>query len=110
MRCPWTHTAPTVLDHSLLETHFSTVSSFQVNACVATHIGDRQDQQDRVAIITSPRNPGALLAIVADGMGGRTGGRAGAQEEKGKGAHLPGHARNGSGGRTGGSSRDPPWQ
>ena len=80
MRCPWTHTALTVLDHRLLETHFSTVSSFQVNACVATHIGDRQDQQDRVAIITSPRNPGALLAIVADGMGGRTGGRQAADQ------------------------------
>ena len=80
MRCPWTHTALTVLDDSLLETHFPTVSSFQVNACVATHIGDRQDQQDRVAIITSPRNPGALLAIVADGMGGRTGGRQAADQ------------------------------
>jgi serine/threonine protein phosphatase PrpC len=69
-----------VLDHRLLETHFPTVSSFTVNACVATHIGDRQDQQDRVAIITSPRNPGALLAIVADGMGGRTGGRQAADQ------------------------------
>jgi serine/threonine protein phosphatase PrpC len=55
-------------------------SSFTVNAVVATHIGDRQDQQDRVAIITSPRNPGALLAIVADGMGGRTGGRQAADQ------------------------------
>lgn len=80
MRCPWTHTALTVLDHRLLETHFSTVSSFTVNACVATHVGDRQDQQDRVAIITSPRNPGALLAVVADGMGGRTGGRQAADQ------------------------------
>ena len=80
MRCAWTHTALTVLDHSLLETHFPTVSSFQVNACVATHIGDRQDQQDRVAIVTSPRNPGSLLAIVADGMGGRTGGRQAADQ------------------------------
>jgi serine/threonine protein phosphatase PrpC len=56
------------------------VSSFRVNACVATHIGDRHDQQDRVAIITSPRNPGAMLAIVADGMGGRTGGRQAADQ------------------------------
>ena len=56
------------------------VSSFKVTACVATHIGDRHDQQDRVAIITSPRNPGALLAIVADGMGGRTGGRQAADQ------------------------------
>ena len=56
------------------------VSSFKVNVCVAQHIGDRQEQQDRVAIITSPRNPGALLAIVADGMGGRTGGRIAADQ------------------------------
>lgn len=48
---------------------------FQVSACTAEHIGDRSEQQDRVAIITSRRNPGALLALVADGMGGRTGGR-----------------------------------
>lgn len=56
------------------------MSSFKVNACVATHIGDRHEQQDRVAIITNPRNPGAMLAIVADGMGGRTGGRQAADQ------------------------------
>jgi PPM family protein phosphatase len=50
-------------------------SRFKVSACCADHIGDRPEQQDRVAILTSRRNPGALLAIVADGMGGRTGGR-----------------------------------
>lgn len=48
---------------------------FRVSACTAEHIGDRPEQQDRVAILTSRRNTGALLAIVADGMGGRTGGR-----------------------------------
>ena len=56
------------------------MSSFKVTACVATHIGDRHEQQDRVAIITSERNPGAMLAIVADGMGGRTGGRQAADQ------------------------------
>jgi serine/threonine protein phosphatase PrpC len=50
-------------------------SRFKVSACTAEHIGDRPEQQDRVAILASKRNPGALLAIVADGMGGRTGGR-----------------------------------
>jgi serine/threonine protein phosphatase PrpC len=49
--------------------------TFKVNACVAEHVGDRADQQDRVAVITSPLHPGALLALLADGMGGRTGGR-----------------------------------
>ncbi|MEP6607999.1 MAG: protein phosphatase 2C domain-containing protein [Burkholderiaceae bacterium] len=56
------------------------MSSFKVTACVGTHIGDRHEQQDRVAIITSERNPGAMLAIVADGMGGRTGGRQAADQ------------------------------
>ena len=48
---------------------------FKVSACTADHIGDRAEQQDRVALLTSRRNPGTLLAVVADGMGGRTGGR-----------------------------------
>lgn len=48
---------------------------FKVAACIAEHIGDRAEQQDRVALLTSPRNPGTLLIVVADGMGGRTGGR-----------------------------------
>lgn len=48
---------------------------FKVSACIADHIGDRGEQQDRVALLTSKRNPGTLLAVVADGMGGRTGGR-----------------------------------
>ena len=59
---------------------FPACPASQSTLCVATHIGDRQDQQDRVAIITSPRNPGAVLAIVADGMGGRTGGRKAADQ------------------------------
>jgi serine/threonine protein phosphatase PrpC len=80
MRRPWPDTARSRPDDRLLETQFSIVSRFKVSACVATHIGDRHDQQDRVAIITSPRNPGALLAIVADGMGGRTGGRQAADQ------------------------------
>jgi serine/threonine protein phosphatase PrpC len=56
------------------------VSRFKVTACVAEHIGDRTEQQDRVAILTSKRHPGALLAVVADGMGGRTGGRMAADQ------------------------------
>lgn len=80
MRRPWDATARSRPDDRLLQTSFPTVSSFKVSACVATHIGDRHDQQDRVAVITSPRNPGALLAIVADGMGGRTGGRQAADQ------------------------------
>jgi len=50
-------------------------SNFKISACVAEHIGDRLDQQDRVAILTSPHHPGTLMALLADGMGGRSGGR-----------------------------------
>ncbi len=55
-------------------------SRFKVSACIADHIGDRSEQQDRVALLTSKRNPGTLLAVVADGMGGRTGGRMAADQ------------------------------
>jgi serine/threonine protein phosphatase PrpC len=51
------------------------MSRFKVTACTAEHIGDRSEQQDRVALVTSKRHPHALLAVLADGMGGRSGGR-----------------------------------
>ncbi len=53
---------------------------FKVTACTAEHIGDRAEQQDRVAIVTSPRHPDSLLAVISDGMGGRTGGRMAADQ------------------------------
>ncbi len=43
-----------------------------VDACLAHDIGDRTEQQDLAAILKNPR--GALLAVLADGMGGHTGG------------------------------------
>lgn len=45
-----------------------------VDACVAQHQGDRKEQQDRVAILPHGRVRGVVLAVVADGMGGHTGG------------------------------------
>jgi PPM family protein phosphatase len=45
-----------------------------IDACTAQHIGDRQEQQDRVAIYPHAKAKGALLAVLADGMGGHTGG------------------------------------
>ena len=56
------------------------VSGFKITACTADHVGDRSEQQDRVAILASARNAGALMAVVADGMGGRTGGRLAADQ------------------------------
>lgn len=47
---------------------------FKLAACTAQHIGDRAEQQDRVGIFTCPRLPGSALFVLADGMGGKTGG------------------------------------
>lgn len=47
---------------------------YRVTACIGQHLGDREEQQDRASILTSKRAPGCMLVIVADGMGGRTGG------------------------------------
>jgi len=54
--------------------------AFKVAACTAQHIGDRKEQQDRVGIFTSRRLPGGALFVVADGMGGKTGGAMAAQQ------------------------------
>lgn len=48
--------------------------SISIDACVAQDKGDRREQQDRVAILPHPRGGGVALAVVADGMGGHTGG------------------------------------
>ena len=51
-----------------------------IDACVAQHQGDRREQQDRVAILPHPRGGGVALAVLADGMGGHTGGVLAAQQ------------------------------
>ncbi len=51
-----------------------------IDACAAQHHVDRKEQQDRVAIFPHPRHNGVLLAIVADGMGGHTGGALAAEQ------------------------------
>ena len=51
-----------------------------IDACLAQHQGDRKEQQDRVALIPHPRGGGVALAVVADGMGGHTGGALAAQQ------------------------------
>ncbi len=52
----------------------------QLQASIGTHRGDREYQQDRVEVLAHPRLRGALLAVVADGMGGRSGGRLAADQ------------------------------
>jgi serine/threonine protein phosphatase PrpC len=51
-----------------------------VETSVARHIGDRKEQQDRVAVLTHPSLPGALLIALADGMGGHSGGAMAAEQ------------------------------
>lgn len=51
-----------------------------VDACAAQHQGDRKEQQDRVAILPHARSKGVALAVVADGMGGHTGGALAAEQ------------------------------
>jgi serine/threonine protein phosphatase PrpC len=54
--------------------------SLTIEVCTAQHIGDRQEQQDRVIIRSHPKAKGSLLAVVADGMGGHTGGALAAEQ------------------------------
>lgn len=48
---------------------------YRITASTGIHKGDRDYQQDQVSLLTHARYPGCLLGIVADGMGGRSGGR-----------------------------------
>lgn len=54
--------------------------SFTIETCTAQHIGDRQEQQDRVGLYAHPTQKGTLLAVLADGMGGHTGGALAAEQ------------------------------
>jgi PPM family protein phosphatase len=48
---------------------------YRLSASTGIHKGDREYQQDQIALINHPRHTGCILAVVADGMGGRSGGR-----------------------------------
>jgi PPM family protein phosphatase len=50
-------------------------AGFKITAATGIHKGDREYQQDQVAMLSHPRVTGCVLGIVADGMGGRSGGR-----------------------------------
>ena len=53
-------------------------NSYRLSAATGLHKGDRPYQQDQVIVMPHPRVKGCLLAVVADGMGGCSGGRAAA--------------------------------
>lgn len=48
---------------------------YRLTASTGIHKGDRDYQQDQVSLLTHPRASGCVLAVLADGMGGRSGGR-----------------------------------
>ncbi len=50
-------------------------SGYRLTASTGLHKGDREYQQDQLALIKHRNCNGCILAIVADGMGGRSGGR-----------------------------------
>lgn len=50
-------------------------TGFRLTAATGLHKGDRDYQQDQIALLPHPRTPGCVLVVVADGMGGRSGGR-----------------------------------
>lgn len=49
--------------------------TFRLTAATGLHRGDRAYQQDQVGLLMHPRVAGSALAVVADGMGGKSGGR-----------------------------------
>jgi PPM family protein phosphatase len=57
-----------------------TSAAYRLNAATGMHRGDRQYQQDQVDFIAHGRVPGCALAVLADGMGGKSGGRKAADQ------------------------------
>lgn len=51
-----------------------------VESCSAQHIGDREEQQDRVAVVPHEKYLGAVMVVLADGMGGLSGGSLAAEQ------------------------------
>lgn len=56
------------------------MSQYKIEAGTGQHIGDREEQQDRAALFAAPKAPGYVMAVVADGMGGMSGGTLAAEQ------------------------------
>lgn len=54
--------------------------AYRLTATTGIHRGDRAYQQDQVEVIPHDRIPGCMLAVLADGMGGKSGGRKAADQ------------------------------
>ena len=57
-----------------------TTAAYRLSAATGLHRGDRAYQQDQVEIIAHHRVPGCVLGVLADGMGGKSGGRKAADQ------------------------------
>ena len=53
---------------------------YRLSAATGIHRGDRAYQQDQVQIMPHDRIPGCVMAVLADGMGGKSGGRKAADQ------------------------------
>ncbi|RJG05876.1 serine/threonine-protein phosphatase [Noviherbaspirillum cavernae] len=56
------------------------MSQYKIEAGTGQHLGDRQEQQDRTALFAAPKAPGYMMAVLADGMGGLSGGALAAEQ------------------------------
>jgi serine/threonine protein phosphatase PrpC len=54
--------------------------AYRLTGTTGIHRGDRAYQQDQVEILPHDRVPGCLMAVLADGMGGKSGGRKAADQ------------------------------
>lgn len=53
---------------------------YRLSATTGIHRGDRAYQQDQVGVYAHTRVPGCVMAVLADGMGGKSGGRKAADQ------------------------------
>jgi serine/threonine protein phosphatase PrpC len=58
----------------------TTAQAFRLSAATGLHKGDRAYQQDQVEILMHGRAKGCAMGLVADGMGGKSGGRKAADQ------------------------------
>ena len=56
------------------------IQQYKIEAGTGQHIGDRKEQQDRTILLAAPRAPGYMMAVLADGMGGKSGGALAAEQ------------------------------
>src|SRR3954468_2711482 len=53
---------------------------YRLSATTGLHRGDRAYQQDQVQVLPHGRVPGCVMGVLADGMGGKSGGRQAADQ------------------------------